>query len=96
MIFFPGICNLYLTRHDRELIRNIKVLRDRINEVVIERKEAMKKADFIDSGDFLNTLLSDDLFKNDNTMIIDECISFFIAGTQTVSIGSSNMILYMM
>jgi len=34
-----------------------------------------------DRGDLLTILLEDDLFKNDNKMIIDECLTFFFAAS---------------
>lgn len=35
--------------------------------------------------DFLTLLLQDDLYKNDEEMIVDECIAFLIGSTQTTS-----------
>jgi cytochrome P450 len=40
----------------------------------------------------MTILLSDDLFKNDIEMIIDECLTFFLAGTQTTSALVGNTI----
>ena len=36
------------------------------------------------------------MFKDDNDMIIDECISFFLAGSQTTAATSGNLIYYLM
>ena len=41
----------------------------------------MSNPDFIDRGDLLTILLKDDLFKNKDSNIIDECILFFLAGS---------------
>jgi hypothetical protein len=32
-------------------------------------------------GDFLTILLQDDFFKNDEKMMIDECVTFLLAAT---------------
>jgi cytochrome P450 len=48
-----------------------------------------------DKGDLLSILLSDDLFKDDDKMIIDECLTFFFAATQTSSMTLQNMIYYL-
>lgn len=56
----------------------------------------MKLKDYIDKGDLLSILLSDDLFKNDTSAIIDECLTFFFAGSQTSSIALQNMIYYLL
>jgi hypothetical protein len=41
----------------------------------------MRDPNFIDNGDFLNIILNDDLFMNDDEMLIDECVSFMLGGT---------------
>jgi cytochrome P450 len=41
----------------------------------------MKSKDYKEKGDLLSILLNDELFKNDDKMIIDECLTFFFAAT---------------
>ena len=41
----------------------------------------MKAKNFVDRGDLLHILLSDELFKNDDRQILDECLTFFFAGS---------------
>jgi cytochrome P450 len=41
----------------------------------------MTKSDYQDKGDLLSILLVDELFKDNEEMIIDECITFFTAGS---------------
>ena len=41
----------------------------------------MNKPDYRDKGDLLHILLNDDLFKTNDTGILDECILFFLAGS---------------
>lgn len=40
----------------------------------------------------MTILISDELFKDDIEMIIDECLTFFLAGTQTTSALVGNTI----
>lgn len=43
----------------------------------------MKSKDFVNKGDFLTLILTDDFFKNNDKMLIDECAGFMAASTQT-------------
>ena len=47
----------------------------------------------MDFGDFLGILLTDENFKGNDDMIVDECLTFFAAGSQTSSVASQNLIL---
>lgn len=38
----------------------------------------------------------DDNFKDDEEMIIDECLTFFFAGSQTTSITQQNLVMNLM
>jgi len=61
----------------------------------LERRRAEKnKNDYVDRGDLLATLLEDELFANDNEVIIDQCLTFFVAGSQTLFFSTSNLIMY--
>lgn len=57
-----------------------------------KKREAEKDKSLLERGDLMTILLSDDLFKNDIEMIIDECLTFFLAGTQTTSALVGNTI----
>ncbi len=41
----------------------------------------MKKPGFVDRGELINILLEDETFKNDRSKIIDESMTFFLAGS---------------
>ena len=49
-----------------------------------------------EAGDFLTILLTEPLFMNDNKRIIDECLTFFFAGSQTSAISSQNLMVALM
>ena len=55
----------------------------------------MKGKDFVDGGDLLSTILKDELFIGNDEMIVDECITFFFAGSQTVTTTVTNLVIYM-
>lgn len=55
----------------------------------------MKKPDFVSKGDFLTMLLTQDMFKNNDKMILDECVAFMIASTNATSLLISNTIYYL-
>jgi len=59
-------------------------LRGALRKIVLDKQAKLKEnTSEGERGDLMTILLQDDLFKNDLEMIIDECMTFFIAGTQT-------------
>ena len=70
----------YIFKAEREIKRNVMTIR-RVIEGIVERKRAALHAGNAKSGDFLSLLLTDDAFKNDPKRIIDECLTFFFAGS---------------
>mmetsp|Transcript_32637 Transcript_32637/g.31850 ORF Transcript_32637/g.31850 Transcript_32637/m.31850 type:complete len:154 (+) Transcript_32637:123-584(+) len=72
-------------------------MRAMFQKVVQARREEIKKNhESLKRGDLLTILLTDDLFMEDDKMIIDECLTFFFAATQTSSMSTQNMILHML
>jgi cytochrome P450 len=73
----------YITPFERDNLANCKALRRLFQSFVDKRKDLMKnnpkEAD--KKQDLLSILLTDELFKNDNEMIIDETLTFFLAGS---------------
>lgn len=56
----------------------------------------MAQKDYVDdSVDLLTMLVSNELFKDDDKKIIDECLTMFFAGTQTVSMTTGNLMQYL-
>lgn len=54
----------------------------------------MSEPHYVDRGDLVSILLQDENFKNDKTRIIDEAVTFFLAGSQTTSTMLSNTLLF--
>jgi cytochrome P450 len=55
----------------------------------------MSRPDYQSKGDFLTLMLSDELFKGQDTYMIDECLTFMLAATMTTTLLISNAIYYL-
>ena len=63
--------------------------------MIENRRQEMKKPSFKNKGDFLTLLLTDDLFKDKNDYMVDECLTFMLAATMTTTMLISNAIYYL-
>jgi len=89
IFFFPFLANKFITPFERQSRANAVYLRDKLSQIVERRREAIKKDPSLkEAGDFLTILLTEPLFMNDNKRIIDECLTFFFAGSQTSAVSS--------
>jgi len=80
--FFPFLAPYYLTPRERELKANSDILRKVVGDIVDRRKADLAiDSTLKENGNFLTMLLQDPYFMNDKERIIDECITFFIAGS---------------
>jgi len=96
VIMFPWLADKYITPAERDLLANSRTLRAKFQKVVNDRRQEMKEGRRLDEGDFLSILLSDELFKEDNEMIVDEILTFFFAGSQTSSVVTQNLLMHLM
>jgi cytochrome P450 len=55
----------------------------------------MTLKNYEEKGDFLSLMLTDDLFKGKDQYIIDECLTFMLAGTMTTTLLISNAIYHL-
>ena len=93
--FIPYLVFFYYTKKDRECMQNVKTCREFCRKLVLERKKQMKEPGYVkhSQGDLLSTLIEDEEgFAENNEVLIDECITFFLAGSQTVKATSANII----
>jgi cytochrome P450 len=94
MILFPELFPVYLTSFERELSYNVDQVRSYIRSMIHERRknpELLEK-----SSDLLSILIQDPTFASiDETHIIDEAITFFMAGSLTQATLLSNTICYL-
>ena len=82
-LIFDSLDFAIFGQEEKLLDKNNTTLRDYIMRMIIKRREDFKKPGFVDKGDFLTNLLKDELFANQDVLIIDECITFLLAATQT-------------
>lgn len=82
VFFFPFMADVYLTPAERAMKANAGFLRELIGQIVERRRTAMAKDPSIkEKADFLTILLTEPFFMDDNERIIDECLTFFFAGS---------------
>lgn len=94
VVIFPFLADCYITPGERAIKRNCRRMREFIFKIVESRRKVIKaNPNLKDCGDFLGILLKDDNFHGDNEMIVDECLTFFFAGSQTSSVAAQNLIL---
>eukprot|EP00347_Sterkiella_histriomuscorum_P002040 403369704 len=79
---------------EKELQQNCFAFRDYLRHQIKLRKEQIKDPLF-QSKDFLTLLVTDDLFKDDESLIVDECCTFLFAATQTTASTVSNALFYL-
>ena len=77
----------YITNHERELYKNIISLRDFIKDLIKVKREEISRG--IKKVDFLSLMLEDELYKDNEERMVDECTSIMFAATQTTAINIS-------
>ena len=89
-IFTP----LFLTPFERDVKANCETLRAFINSIVEKRRAELASDPSLKAkkGDFLTILLTEPHFKDNDSRIIDECLTFFFAGSQTSAATTQNLI----
>ncbi|CDW76171.1 cytochrome family subfamily polypeptide 55 precursor [Stylonychia lemnae] len=95
-INFEFLDHYFVGKDEKELEQNQITMRRFIFEMIKMRREKNKalKPEEI-HHDFLNLLLQDDLFKDNDNLIIDECCTFMLAATQTSTTAVSNLLFYL-
>jgi cytochrome P450 len=80
---------------EKECYMNCQRFREFFRVLINERREEMKNPDFENKGDFMTILLTDDLFKDNDEIMIDECLTFLGAATQTTTMFISNALYFL-
>jgi cytochrome P450 len=85
----PYLLFLWYNKSDRECLQNIKTVRDFCRTLIEKRRQEGVKG----GSDLLSILLEEEEgYANHTEVIIDECITFFLAGSQTVKVTNANII----
>ena len=77
------------------MLVNSAAFRGFLQRMIDKRRSEMAQPGFVSKGDFLTMLLQNDLFSNQVEYMIDECLTFMLAGTQTTTLLVSNIVYYM-
>ena len=83
-LLFPETFNWFISPWDREILKNNEALRKVFRGIIEKKQQEMKELEAEGKEykrDFLSLLLSDEVFQGDVEMVIDECLTFFLAGT---------------
>jgi cytochrome P450 len=92
-MFFPFLRDCYIFPYEREILANCREIRKAIQQIVDRRRrECEADPSMKNKGDFLQILLEDETTRHNNELIVDECLTFFFAGTQTSNLTSQNLI----
>ena len=92
-LFFPILRDIYILPYEREIEANCREIRKLVEEIIRNRRDAcLKDPSMKLRGDFLQILLDDETTSGDEQLIVDECLTFFFAGSQTSNLSSTNLI----
>lgn len=88
--------DLYVGKSEKLILKNTQTLRTYIRDIMRERKDALNKDKTLaNRKDFLTVLLTDDEYSVNEQLRVDECMTFFIAATQTTTVAVSNTLYYL-
>lgn len=62
--------------------------------LIDERKQGINESN-MNGDDLLSILINDELFKDNQSKIIDEIITFSVAGTATIAATTANLIFFL-
>ena len=91
-ILIPEIMRFYISPSDRVLAGNQDQMRDYIRELIRVRRASLNERD--NRSDLLSIMLNDPLFENNDEIILNESLSFFLAGSLAQASALSNTLSY--
>ena len=94
-LLFDVFDTFAMGQDEKEIFANTDNLRAFLKKMINIRRSEMDSPSFVSKGDFLTMLLQDELFRGQDEYIVDECLTFMGAATQTTTILISNAIYYL-
>ena len=80
---------------EKILQENCDKIRVFIKQMIEMRRKQLQDPTYKNKGDFLTLLINDEVFKDQDSYIVDECLTFMLAGTMTNTLMLNNSIYYL-
>ena len=98
VVIFPQLAAHFVLPSERDSVKNCVAIRALFLKMIGQRRAEMKSdpENAAKKGDLLSILLTNDLFANNDVAIVDEVVTVFLAGSQTSSITTQNLILHLL
>lgn len=94
-LWIPELLPFAVTSTDRRMARNTKRLKALLLRFCEDRASGKQKAFTEGSDDLIGILLENEFYRGNMPLIVDEIITFFLAGMKTVQITTTNLIMYL-
>ena len=94
-LYLPELMCFAITSEDRRNKRNSHRLKKLLNEFVEERKSGRLPSYTNGQTDLMTIMLENEFYKDDSDLIVNELLTFWLAGMKTVQLSSSNTICYL-
>ncbi|CDW80458.1 cytochrome family subfamily polypeptide 55 precursor [Stylonychia lemnae] len=91
---FSTLNSFFIGQSERDYKKNAEIFRQFLKNVIQERKNRIKLSKDYQIHDFLDILLTDDLYEGKDEDILDECCVFMLAATQTTLTAINNTLIY--
>ena len=92
-------CNFFYKNpvdpRDRREARNSQRLRGLIQQMINDRRSGKGHKYEEGTTDLLEILITNEFYKTQDELMIDEILTFFVAGMKTIQLSTTNLIWYM-
>lgn len=90
----PYLIFFYYSKDDKEYMANIRTVRNFCNSIIERRRKDLSTSED-KCGDILTIMLQNPTDFPTNDSMIDEIITFFLAGSFTLKTTNSNLLMYL-
>jgi cytochrome P450 len=84
-----------ITELDRRTKRNCDRTHGKLLSIIHDRRNGKVEGWTEDSVDLLSVLMRTPEYKTDEALMVDEICTMFVAGSKTVQVTTSNLIMYL-